>query len=633
VGLAGPGKNLRVAARLVSLLFAAALAGIAGAAPGVGGWRSGGPFGGTVSAFEIHPARPAILYAGTYGAGVFKSTDRGATWQRSSRGLPPDTLVLILELAPSQPSTLYLQAYSPGRIFVSTDAGASWAPLPGPPGGVNDLDVHPTHAQTVYIATHEGVYRWDGAAWSRLSGETDPRQPRQLAIAPSSPNVLYAESGGAVFRSADGGSRWTKVWQGLENFDVFEVDSRDASTLYVSTHDELRRSSDGGAHWTPLGRGWEWGRHVGTLAVNGRFLAAGTRWTGVWVSGDGGATWRRTAGLPREPVLDVERAPDGALFAGLDHRGVVRIAGSRAVERSRGLVGTEVRALAVDPVSRRVVYAGTTGGGVWRSPDAGRTWSRRGLLGRRVASLAIGAVAPATLLAATDGGVFRTTDAGRTWRRARGVPAATSVAIAPSSRRLVYAGTFEHGFYRSSDGGRSFRRTRTKVWQATLSIAVAARNPRTLWAGTRYNGVTISHDGGDTWTDGRGVPTHSDPFAIAFDPRRPRTMYAALDAGGVYRSGDAGASWTRASAGLPLTTALALAVDRNGAVYTGGYDPNGRGGVFRSADGGRTWANLTGGMTTTWVSALALSPAGVLYAGTTAYGRESGGGVFVRRIR
>jgi photosystem II stability/assembly factor-like uncharacterized protein len=194
------------------------------------------------------------------------------------------------------------------------------------------------------------------------------------------------------------------------------------------------------------------------------------------------------------------------------------------------------------------------------------------------------------LLAATGGGVFRTADAGGSWRRVHGVPAATSVVIAPSSRRLVCAGTFERGFYRSSDGGRSFRRTRTKAWQATLSIAVAARDPRTLWAGTPYDGVTVSHDGGDSWTNARGVPTHSDPFAIAFDSRRPRKMYAALDAGGVYPSDDGGANWTRVSAGLPLTTALGLAVDRGGTVYTGGYDPNGRGGVFRSADGGRTWA-------------------------------------------
>jgi photosystem II stability/assembly factor-like uncharacterized protein len=284
-------------------------------------------------------------------------------------------------------------------------------------------------------------------------------------------------------------------------------------------------------------------------------------------------------------------------------------------------------------VSPRVVYAGTTGGGVARSTDAGRSWSTRGLLGRKVASLAIDPAAPATVLAATDGGVFRSADAGRRWRRGRGVPAATSVAIAPSSHQRVYAGTFERGFYRSSDGGGSFHRTRTKVWQATLSIAVAKRDPRTLWAGTRYDGVTVSHDGGDTWTDGRGIPTQSDPFAIAFDPRRPSIMYTALGTGGVYRSDNAGASWRRVSAGLRLTATPALAIDRHGTLYIGGYQPDARGGVFRSTDGGRTWTDLTDGMTTTWVSTLALSPTGVLYAGTTAYGRESGGGVFVRRVR
>ena len=630
--LAGARKRRMVAARFFALLFAAALAGSAGAAPSADVWRSGGPFGGAVSALEIDPVRPAMLYAGTSGAGVFTSRDGGATWRRSSRGLPPDTLVLRLELAPSRPSTLYLQAYSPGRIFVSSDRGASWAPLPGPPGGVVDLDVHPTSPQIVYVATHEGAFRWDGAEWSRLSGEGEPRQPRQLAIAPSSPNVLYAESGGAVFRSTDGGSTWTQVWRGGEHFDVFEVDRRDASTLYASTRSELRRSIDGGAHWTLLGRGWEWGRHVETLVVDGRVLAAGTAWTGVWVSGDGGATWRRTAGLPREPVLDVELAAGGTLFAGLHHRGVVRIAAGRVVERNRGLIATEVRALAVDPSAPRVVYAGTTGVGLWRSADAGRSWSQRGLVGRKVISLAIGPVAPATLFAATDGGVFRSADAGRTWRRVRGAPAAAAVAIAPSSPRIVYAASLEGGFYRSSDGGRSFRPTRAKVRLGTRSLAVSALNPRTLWAGTRF-GVTVSRDGGDTWKDTRGIPTHADTFAIAFDPRRPRTMYAALDAGGVYRSDDTGATWTRVSATLPITTALGLAVDRDGGLYTGGYDPLGRGGVFRSADGGRTWADLTEGMTTTWVSALALSRSGVLYAGTTAYGRESGGGVFARRVR
>jgi hypothetical protein len=67
---------------------------LAAAAPP--GWTAHGPEGGTVSAVELDPRRPSVVYAGTTGAGMFKSTNGGATWRRSSRGLPPDTLVLSL---------------------------------------------------------------------------------------------------------------------------------------------------------------------------------------------------------------------------------------------------------------------------------------------------------------------------------------------------------------------------------------------------------------------------------------------------------------------------------------------------------------------------------------------------------
>ena len=56
--------------------------------------------------------------------------------------------------------------------------------------------------------------------------------------------------------------------------------------------------------------------------------------------------------------------------------------------------------------------------------------------------------------------------------------------------------------------------------------------------------------------------------------------------------------------------------------------------AFRSGDGGRTWSDLTGAMTTTWVASLSLEPSGGrLYVGTTAYGLESGGGVFAAQVR
>jgi photosystem II stability/assembly factor-like uncharacterized protein len=124
-------------------------------------------------------------------------------------------------------------------------------------------------------------------------------------------------------------------------------------------------------------------------------------------------------------------------------------------------------------------------------------------------------------------------------------------------------------------------------------------------------------------------------MAIVAAPSAPKIVYAAvLDGGGFYKSTDGGKSWRRSVTGS-ATEILGLALDRRrpGVLYAGGYDPSGRGGVFRSTDAGRTWTDISAGMTTTWTAALALDPAGHrLYAGTLAYGAESGGGVFVRRV-
>ncbi len=142
------------------MLLAAVLEVSSGAAAtGAPRWSAHGPEGGTISTLEVDPARPSVLYAGTHGAGVFRSSDAGRTWQRSSDGLPPDTLVLALELAPSKPTTLYLEAYAGQRLYRSADGARSWHELPPVDAGIADLDVDPARPDTVYIATHEGLMR------------------------------------------------------------------------------------------------------------------------------------------------------------------------------------------------------------------------------------------------------------------------------------------------------------------------------------------------------------------------------------------------------------------------------------------------------------------------------------------
>jgi photosystem II stability/assembly factor-like uncharacterized protein len=600
-------------------------------------WAVHGPDGGTVSTIEVDPGRPSVVYAGTHGAGVFRSADGGRTWVRSSDGLPPDTLVLLMELAPSRPTTLYLEAASGQRLYRSTDGARSWHELPAFDATIADLDVDPSHPDTVYLAAHQGLLRSTdgGSTWSRVG----PLQsPSRLAIAPSSSQVLYAEDGGQIMRSGDGGASWSKQSTWTESFDVFTVDPHDPNAVYVSTSDSLYRSTDAAVHWTRI-RSGDFGLHVYVLAIDSRDsrrLYAGTGWTGVYRSTDAGGSWAHLVGLPRERVRDLELGGD-VVYTGLEHRGLYRSSGGRWASSSRGLVGSNVRALAVDPPS--TVYAGLMNAGAARSTNGGRSWASRGLEGRIVNALI---VLPGThvVLAGVAGGVYRSTDGGRQWRRARGIGNADvrAVAFAPSRPRIVYAGSFERGSYRSTDGGITWRRMGLPFLQTVTSLAVHPRQPSTLWVGTREDGVLRSTDGGRTWKrPARWVPSHDDVLSLVADRSDPRRLFAGVEAAGVWASDDGGATWEQRTVipGSGERWSFALALDSpHRLLYAAQFDPNGHGGVFRSADGGRTWSDITGAMWTTWIASLALDPSGrTLYAGTTAYGLESGGGVFAARVR
>jgi hypothetical protein len=110
-----------------ALTAAAALCALAPLHAGTNRWTSIGPNGGSVTAVLIDPANPAVVYAGTYLAGVFKSIDGGGTWQPANRGLH-DFSVSGLAADPHHPGTLYVTTNI--TLAVSHDAAATWTPLP-----------------------------------------------------------------------------------------------------------------------------------------------------------------------------------------------------------------------------------------------------------------------------------------------------------------------------------------------------------------------------------------------------------------------------------------------------------------------------------------------------------------------
>jgi hypothetical protein len=128
---------------------------------GQGVWTSGGPHGEDIRALAINPANPAMLYAGTNGGGIFKSTDSGGTWAATNMGLT-NLYVSALVIDPENPATLYAGTFY-GGIFKSTDSGGTW------------------------IAANAGMREPPYVDSLTINPATPPSTPEQPALGPSSP--------------------------------------------------------------------------------------------------------------------------------------------------------------------------------------------------------------------------------------------------------------------------------------------------------------------------------------------------------------------------------------------------------------------------------------------------------------
>jgi hypothetical protein len=175
---------------------------------GISVWTSHGPYGGNVSALAIDPATPSTLYAGTYGGGVFQSSNSGKVWSAVNTGLSGNALfVYALAINPATPSTLYAGTWRSG-VFQSTNSGGSWRAvntgLSGNALRVSTLAIDPATPGTLYAGTDGGgVFQStnSGATWSAVSTglSGDALYVHALAIDPTTPSTLYAGTEVGVF--------------------------------------------------------------------------------------------------------------------------------------------------------------------------------------------------------------------------------------------------------------------------------------------------------------------------------------------------------------------------------------------------------------------------------------------------
>ena len=646
------------------------LAGAHGAEAGVNVWTSLGPPGGPPRALVVDPTRPGTLYVGTTFDGLFKSEDGGDTW--SATGLTGS--VLALAILPGNPMRLYAggydgifrstdgggtwtAVYSTTRVFeqVATLAVDATGTLYAGTGACScDERSCGVDCSGGVLTSTDGGNNWQSTGLIDTPVAT-------LAIDATVPGTLYAgtlddfgSQRAIVFKSTDGGTTWmnTDLPDSTGSVAV-AIDPTTPRTVYAGTSDgHIFKTTDGGARWTAASAGLPDMIAVLALATDPstpRTVYAGMQDGRVFKTTDGGAMWTAaSAGLPDDAgsvALGIDPTTPGALYAGTGRGGVFKstdAGGTWVATGFRG--GRQVYALTVDPTAARTLYAATDGAGaVFKTTDGGGTWgpASTGLPDHAgVVALAIDSTMPTTLYAGTADDVYKSMDGGGTWNATGLTSNVLALAIDPVTPTTLYAATGDYdelpanaGVFKSTDAGATWAAANTGLGNAPIvALAVDPATPSTIYAGTGIDncdfgcsggGVVKTTDGGNTWNAAStGLPDGAIVNALAIDPSTPRTVYAGTYLTGVFKTTDGGATWTAADAGLPLVLALAIDPTRAGTLYAGTEG----GGVFKSTDGGRTWGPLNPGLTYGLsIQALALDPAtpNRLYAGT------SGAGVFV----
>ncbi|MFP4346482.1 MAG: VPS10 domain-containing protein [Anaerolineales bacterium] len=338
-----------------------------------------------------------------------------------------------------------------------------------------------------------------------------------------------------IFASTDAGASWEMIhrndWMTRISFDA-----TDPQVIYIGGDGGLRRTMDGGASWEEIEpRLGEW-----TQAWNlYRPLGHPTEHCVVYAG-------KRT---PDEPEME----PGGVYWSG--------DCGSnweKWGDESTGLTDTHVIDLAFHPDNPDIMVAGTQTGNVFRSDDAGASWSWQGRVEPRIERIMLNP--------------FGDHEAWIQTRPTQGL----------SGPPYVYTSTNLTDWtpVTVTEGGGS---------TATVTD-LAFPAPDTIWAATGYG--VVSTDGGATWTETQGwAPVLDVDGVVSYgvDPDAPNVLYGGHSLGGVSKSTDGGATWQQSSEGLAgvMPYALAIAPDDPETLYA--YTTRG---MLKSQNGGRSWQSL-----------------------------------------
>ena len=539
---------------------------------------------GRVRGLAVHPANPAIVYAGAGGGGIWKSINGGQTWIDKSGGMNMITFGSIA-IDPSNPEVIYAgtgeyvwvlteRFYSGDGLYKSTNGGDNWVKINAEFGIVThftDVAVSPHNPNIVMSAIavnlqnagpNCGIWRSSNAGinWTRIlsmEGAWD------VAFHPTNPGIVYAASGSVnseagFYISTDAGLTFSKSNTGLPPSNrigriQFDVSQSDPSVIYSVIYDTI-----------PVSGGF---KSCAYKSVNG-----GTSWTqisqGVNIAGSGDGITVSDQGfydlcIAVNPVnpnnvflgnMELSSSLNGSTFSFI--RNPNAPGGGTVAYDDYTHVDHHIIKFA--PSNPSIIYVGCDGG-VFKSTNGGQTFfcSNTGLNTFQLYRAGSHPSNPDILLSGTqDNGTATTNNRGATPYKLEILGDGIDCFYDYSNPNIIFIGTFCGSMNRSTNGGQNWSEVSqlsspdsseflAPYWQHPV-------NPDIIYGGVKRK-LCKSTNKGDTWSfTTSSAISSNDIYSAVQSPVNTNNMIVISHYGPscIYRSSDEGYTWTDISPGI-----------------------------------------------------------------------------------
>ncbi len=469
---------------------------------------------------------------------VFRSSDNGTTWEQVNTISPSEGITCFAAMD----TVLFAGTYGDG-VYLSTDAGFHWR-KPTNSGLQHSILEMVTAGSDLFAGTYGGgVYEStdDGESWTEL---TIPNYNTYVGSLFFHNGKLCMVSGNNLFNSTDYGSSWNLVNSNLPmTFDGAVISG--GSALYLGCDHGVYMSTDDGITWNGIGLSDAIVEAIETYSGN---LLTGTRDLGLFTSQDNGASWLQT-GAVNNMMVQALISVDSTLIVGDGAQDGVFIS------RDNGISYREYHNLNHSTVMCMEMYgtdiyagtepADTSGGGVFKSSDYGKTWQRLGLKNQIVSAVAMSG---SYLFAASATGIFRTSNGGSTWSVTGTALPNSSQSSLVVSNSSVFAGT-TGGIFKTSDNGTTW----ASGGLGDTAVFALISTGTALLAGTQY-GVFRNVPPDTNWYPA-GFADTTVSFLVAND-----SMTFAGTGNGIFVSKSNGTKWAPIGDGLDNLSVSTFAI-------------------------------------------------------------------------